>query len=754
MKKTFRLSIVAPLLVGGGILCFELTSELGYARAPDTRLYTVESRTSLYQIALQSGLRVNELRKLNKGSLDKRDTLDPGESLLLPANSPLFPVDPQVDKVIASDLPELGMGNDPVPLSGAGVGEQKTASVAQAVGAQDWNNMTSDQMKNQAESWAKNKVKAQVVDPLRQQAQELLGKFGKAQVNLAVDDKGSLSKSSFSLFTPWYENDSMVAFSQAGIHDQDGRMIGNLGAGVRFDQGTWLVGANTFLDQDISRSHSRLGLGLEWWADNVKLATNYYHPLTGWKDSKDFDDYLERPARGFDVRFQGYLPAYQQLGASAVYEQYYGDEVALFGKDNLQKDPSAVTIGLDYTPFPLATLKVNHKIGKEGKNESQVELQVSYQLGTLLEKQLDPDNVAAMRSLMGSRYDLVDRNYDIVLEYKDKASLALDLAAVPVTLLEGDVYMMQPLVRSKYTITRVNWNGDVVPLLLVPTAGANNPQGWQVTLPAWDATPEATNLYKLSITIVDEKGHQATSNEVEIKVGQQRLGRLALESGASKPASGLDADMMKLSAHLEDHLGKSINDAALTPTWIVKNATTGAVVPLVTDSVCPVDAQNVTVPCLRVVRTETELREGINYYVEALVSTLTGTFIVTADLGTYGVSNAQTVTFTTSDPTLAVARSEIRNPDGVDLLTSGNHPLVGVEYTVVLFDANNVDITATLPATSLRWALDGVNTAGCAITLDNHDTGVTGTTFTPRPNGSSNSGVACGDQGFGLKVNY
>ncbi|MDA5483580.1 murein transglycosylase, partial [Yersinia intermedia] len=116
------------------------------------------------------------------------------------------------------------------------------------------------------------------------------------------------------------------------------------------------------------------------------------------------------------------------------------------------------------------------------------------------------------------------------------------------------------------------------------------------------------------------------------------------------------------------------------------------------------------------------------------------TFIVTADLGTYGVSNAQTVTFTTSDPTLAVMRSEIRDPEGVDLLTTGNHPQVGVEYTVVLFDANNVDITATLPATSLRWALDGANTAGCAITLDNHDTGVTGTTFTPRPNGDSNSG--------------
>ncbi|WET16072.1 hypothetical protein P2W49_05770 [Yersinia intermedia] len=39
---------------------------------------------------MQSGVHVNELRKLNKGSLDTRDELNAGESLLLPANSPCF----------------------------------------------------------------------------------------------------------------------------------------------------------------------------------------------------------------------------------------------------------------------------------------------------------------------------------------------------------------------------------------------------------------------------------------------------------------------------------------------------------------------------------------------------------------------------------------------------------------------------------------------------------------------------------------
>lgn len=40
--------------------------------------------------------------------------------------------------------------------------------------------------------------------------------------------------------------------------------------------------------------------------------------------------------------------------------------------------------------------------------------------GSAMQKQLDPNEVAARRSLAGSRYDLVDRNNNIVLEYRKK----------------------------------------------------------------------------------------------------------------------------------------------------------------------------------------------------------------------------------------------------------------------------------------------------------------------------------------------
>lgn len=79
--------------------------------------------------------------------------------------------------------------------------------------------------------------------------------------------------------------------------------------------------------------------------------------------SSRYEDYDERVANGFDVRATGYLPAYPQLGANIIYEQYYGNSVGLFGddEDDRQKNPHAITVGLNYTPVPLVTVGLNQK---------------------------------------------------------------------------------------------------------------------------------------------------------------------------------------------------------------------------------------------------------------------------------------------------------------------------------------------------------------------------------------------------------
>ncbi len=63
-----------------------------------------------------------------------------------------------------------------------------------------------------------------------------------------------------------------------------------------------------------------------------------------------------RPMAGMYAQKAGY-PPWPHLGGKLVYEQYYGDEVALFDKDDRQSNPHTITAGLNYTPLPADDLQ-------------------------------------------------------------------------------------------------------------------------------------------------------------------------------------------------------------------------------------------------------------------------------------------------------------------------------------------------------------------------------------------------------------
>ncbi|WP_205523293.1 inverse autotransporter beta domain-containing protein, partial [Pseudomonas viridiflava] len=122
-------------------------------------------------------------------------------------------------------------------------------------------------------------------------------------------------------------------------------------------------------------------LGVEAWTDFLKLSANSYQRLSNWKSSPDRADYEERAARGWDVRAEGYLPAYPQLGGQMIFEKYYGDEVSLFSANDRQKNPHAMTLGAIYNPVPLLSLGANHRIGQDGRADSAANLTFNYRLG-------------------------------------------------------------------------------------------------------------------------------------------------------------------------------------------------------------------------------------------------------------------------------------------------------------------------------------------------------------------------------------
>ncbi|MDE9459216.1 inverse autotransporter beta domain-containing protein [Xenorhabdus bovienii] len=280
------------------------------------------------------------------------------------------------------------------------------------------------ELAEQAKSYALGKLNSSI----NSEAQKWLSQFGTARINLSVDKKGTLENSALDILFPVYDNKAeWLLFSQVGYRNKDSRNTLNFGVGGRYFQNNWMYGLNTFFDHDFTGKNRRLGLGGEIWGDYLKLSANTYYRLSDWQHSRDHKDYYERPANGYDINGEFFLPAYPNLGAKLTYEQYFGDNVTLFNRDTKQKNPSLAKLGLTYTPIPLVTMGVDYKQGGSGHTETQFLANLNYRLGVPLSVQLSPDNVASMRTLAGSRYDLVERNYNIVLDHKKKQSAQLFL---------------------------------------------------------------------------------------------------------------------------------------------------------------------------------------------------------------------------------------------------------------------------------------------------------------------------------------
>ncbi|ALB62871.1 Invasin [Cronobacter condimenti 1330] len=254
-----------------------------------------------------------------------------------------------------------------------------------------------------------------------QSLERWLNQWGTAQVSLNVDNEGDWDGSAIDLLTPLWQTPKTLFFAEAGFRAPDGRNTGNMGLGIRrFLDSQWMIGTNIFFDDDFSGNNRRVGIGLEAWRDYLKLSANSYFGTTGWHRSADFDHYQEKSADGFDLRAEGYLPACPQLGGKIIYEHYIGNDVALFDKNDRQRYPSAVTLGISYTPVPLISLGADYRRGESARDDAAFTLDLHYEAGMSWAALINPDNVAAQRTLTGSRTALVARNNEIILQYRQE----------------------------------------------------------------------------------------------------------------------------------------------------------------------------------------------------------------------------------------------------------------------------------------------------------------------------------------------
>lgn len=385
-----------------------------------------------------------------------------------------------------------------------------------------------------------------------------LNQFGTAKTQLSVDSDFSLKGSSLDVLLPFYNTPKNVLFTQLGMRDNDGRFTTNAGLGHRyFTDNGWMLGYNVFYDVDWRNTNRRYGIGVEAWRDYLKLSANGYKRLSDWRQSPTVTDYDERPADGWDIRAEGWLPAYPQLGGKLVYEQYYGNEVALFGESERQKNPHAITAGVTWTPFPLLTTGVDYRRGKNGADDTRLNLGLTYRIGEPLAHQLDSSRVGAQRSLVANRLELVNRNNDVVLEYRKQTLITLQLPP-DVYGAELTTVTLTPQVNAKYGLSRIELDdaelrqagGKVI---------SNNGQQITLQLPAWSSDRQSITL---SGRARDTRGNLSDIARTRILVSPAAQQQLAVSTDKTT-ATADGADSVRYTLTVTGSDGKPVSGQAV-----------------------------------------------------------------------------------------------------------------------------------------------------------------------------------------------
>ncbi|MBJ3590099.1 inverse autotransporter beta domain-containing protein [Salmonella enterica subsp. enterica serovar Saintpaul] len=484
-----------------------------------TALYSLKQGETVDDVAKNFGLSTQELRTLNEFRTFSKpfEQLEAGD---------------EVDVPVPQSTPLDAKESFGTPRTTETSWANKAVTAGQLAG--------SDDAGHQAVSIATGAATGAAITT----AQDWLGQFGTSRVELNLDDDFSLDESSVDFLYPFYDAHDHVMFTQLGYRHREQRNTINAGLGFRTFQDSWMYGINSFYDDDMTGHNRRIGFGLEAWTDYFKLSANSYSGITDWHQSRDFVDYDERPADGFDIRAEGWLPSYPQLGGKLVYEQYSGNDVALFSRDDRSDDPKVVTLGVNYTPVPLVTFGMDFRQGQNSQSDTKFNLAFSYRPGVPLSRQLDPDAVDFTRKLAATRYDLVERNNDVVLEYKKQASITLKLPPL-LSGKEGETGIVNASVKSRYGTDHLVWNYSDV-LAAGGSVVETDKLTLKITYPPYKLN--GNNTYHVRAVAWDTRGNRSNRSTTEIIVSETETttSRMALTvTHDNAKATGLDTNTVQ-----------------------------------------------------------------------------------------------------------------------------------------------------------------------------------------------------------------
>lgn len=399
---------------------------------------------------------------------------------------------------------------------------------------------------------ARNMLENTLMQKINRDINNWFNQVAYARIQFNTDKSGNAA-----ILYPLYDKDSHIVFTQLGLQINEDRTTTNMGFGYRQLNNDWMWGVNSFYDS--TSSNRRLGLGAEASADFIKLSSNGYFRLSDWHGSKldNWRDFDERPANGFDVRFEGFLPDYPQFGANLKYEHYYGKNVNINNGSylrDLKNNPSLYSVGVSYTPIPLVTMKLNQSVGSS--SDTSAMLQINYRFDLPLNRQLSADSVKSMRSLTGLRYDFVDRNYDIVMQYKKQELLTISLPNELEVQSKQQINLTATIIKSKYGVKDIQWSAPE----LIADGGSfikTSVNSIKIVLPPIQNNPKTYTVTAIAIDNNGNKSNTATTR-LNVKPMSGMISIFTVVPQGSVTAN--DSDNYEATVTVTDAAGKALSN--------------------------------------------------------------------------------------------------------------------------------------------------------------------------------------------------
>ncbi len=220
----------------------------------------------------------------------------------------------------------------------------------------------------------KNKIYDSAGAKISEKVSDLIPGDGITEVSIEKRSSEDFNFSILGVRDILYNNNSNF-FTQFGLFNSqvfnDDRVTGNLGLGYRVltPDENFLLGLNTFYDQEIKGVHSRMSIGAEIKASIIDINANNYMKVT---DMKLINDTKEQVLSGFDFNVSTQLP-YSPWAILTYREYEYKTE-----KSSSDIEGEEYSLGLDINPTLVLDLKVDNSKNQSTDNVYSAKINFVY----------------------------------------------------------------------------------------------------------------------------------------------------------------------------------------------------------------------------------------------------------------------------------------------------------------------------------------------------------------------------------------